>query len=400
MNRKILPLLLLAPLLICNAASIWADSRGLQVRPAGAELFEAEPPQIVTTLFLVTNTSTQQREVEGDIRLPDGWKLIAPEFPFPLEPQQSDLRLVSFFVPSTAIVGKHEITYFVRDREVPSTSSQYSVTVVVLPVPRLEVGLLNIPDYVIAGEDYSVTFVVVNEGNVTEAVRLNIESDPAYPAVADTPAFELAPGESKSVTVTVNTDVGLAEKLNHRLELIATSSEPEQVTLKAEATCLVEIIPRITGSEDEFHRLPVEITFGGVASENGTDGFDLQTQISGRGALDEHGTRYIDFLFRGPDINGGSIFGEHEEYRLSFWTDRYKLHLGDRPYSLSPLTERYLFGRGVETALSLGDLTVGAYQAKSRWLEPQEEQTAAYITFPVGQRVGLDLNYLKKNVSK
>jgi len=165
-NRNLVTLTIVVAVLLFSALSARAERREVQVSPAGAELLEAKPPQILTTLFRVTNNGKQRRKFEASVELPAGWKLITREFPFELAPGQTDLRLVSFLVPYSSLAGKYQITYLVRDREFLSVSDLFPVTIIVLPVPRLELRVLQAPDYVVAGEKYSASFLVVNEGNV------------------------------------------------------------------------------------------------------------------------------------------------------------------------------------------------------------------------------------------
>lgn len=376
--------------------SLQAGEKGVEVRPSEKELLEAEPKRIVTTVFQVTNKTSEKREFTSDVKLPEGWILITRDFPFDLEANKSDIRLVSFFIPQTTLAGKYEITYLVKGRKYPSISDFYTIFVVVLPVTKLEVKLLEAPEYVIAGEDYRASFVVMNQSNIQNTVSIKVDSGGNLPFTLDTEKLQLASGESKKVTVSVETDVKIRKLLKHRLELTVEVLENDKV--KAKDISFVEIIPKITGVEERFHRIPVEMTFRYVTEKDEGDKSGFQTEISGGGTLDEEEKRHIKFLFRGPDIQDKSIFGERDEYRLSYWTKDYELHFGDRSYSLSPLTENYRYGRGIEGRLKLNNFTLGAYQMKTRWLEPEKEQTAAYIDYLIHEKYRIGFNYLKKKL--
>jgi len=353
---------------ICGA-SAQAGGRGIRVRPTGPELIEAEPRQIVTTAFRVSNETAKKREFEARVKLPAGWKPISTEFPFVLGPQQSDIRVVSIFVPLSTLAGKYSITYRVSDRQFPSIGDLYSITVVVLPVSKLEVKLLEVPQFVIAGDQYKASFVILNLGNGPVTVSPKIESGKDYPAIPDTGEVPLKPGESKTINVAVTTDAAINRKTGHRLKLVARVTEPGKPPWEASAESWVEIIPRVTGKVDPFHRLPIEIKLRGGMGENSGSTYVYQAEVSGRGTLDEEGKNHIDFLFRAPNTLHGSVFGSREEYRLSYWTDKYAIHLGDRVYSLSPLTEFFAYGRGIEGKLTLDDFTAGAYHVEFPWRE-------------------------------
>jgi len=397
-NRNLVTLTIVVAVLLFSALSARAERREVQVSPAGAELLEAKPPQILTTLFRVTNNGKRRRKFEASVELPAGWKLITREFPFELAPGQTDLRLVSFLVPYSSLAGKYQITYLVRDREFLSVSDLFPVTIIVLPVPRLELRVLQAPDYVVAGEKYSASFLVVNEGNVAISVALTMKSDEDYTASLDADTIELAPGQARTVVATVTTDADIRRKISHKLRVFAVASGVEQIELMAETTSLVEIAPSITGSEDRYHRIPARMKLVGLFEDSDDDRSGFQTEISGGGPLDEDKSKHIDFLFRFPDLDGDSVLGEKDEYRLSLWTDTYRVDLGDRTYSLSSLTERHIYGRGAEGALTLGEYALGAYYMKTRWVDPQEEQIGAYFKFPVTERADMILNYLSKEM--
>lgn len=156
---------------ILTTTSLQAGQQGIQVNLAGLELIRTEPRQVVTTTFRVTNTSEEEREFIGSVTLPEGWQLITQEFSFELSPNESDVRLVSFFIPQGVLAGSYEITYTVRDQKTPFISDWHSITVEVLPVAGLEVKLLEVPEYIIAGEEYSSHFIIMNQSNITTTLQ-------------------------------------------------------------------------------------------------------------------------------------------------------------------------------------------------------------------------------------
>ena len=118
------------------------------------ELLETGPRQILTTVFRITNPTDEKREFVTEVKLPPGWTPITRDFPFELNPGQTDTKLVSFFVPQTTVAGRYEIIYVIKDRKYPAIHDFYTVYVVVLPVNKLQATLLESPGYVIAGEQY------------------------------------------------------------------------------------------------------------------------------------------------------------------------------------------------------------------------------------------------------
>jgi len=391
--------LLLVIVCILASASAPAEGSGVQVRPTGTGIVETKPREVVTVAVRVTNVGREKAKFLGRVNLPRDWKLVTEDFPFEIAAGESDVRLVSFFAPRVALCGKYRIVYSVTDAAIPSVSDTCTITVIVVPVAKLEATLLRVPQYVIAGEDYQASFFIVNQGNSPSMVAVKVESSDDFPAEVDAENIELGAGESRRVTVTVRSDPEVRRSVRHRLKLTASASELKDQEVSASARSFAEVIPRIAGIEDPFHRLPVKVRFRSVMERNGETEQGFQAEISGSGTLDEQGTKQLDFLFRGPDIWQRSVFGERDEYRLAYQTEKYGVRLGDHYYSLSPLTELYRYGRGAEGRLNLGSFTLGGHRVESRWLEPKEEQTAAHLTYLMNESYQFGLIYLKKNES-
>jgi len=361
------------------------------------ELLETEPRQIVTTVFRVTNPTDQKREFIAEVNLPENWVPITKDLPFELNPTETNTKLVSFFVPQTTLAGRYEFTYVIKDKKYPAIRDFYTVYVIVLPVSKLQVKSLESPGHVIAGEEYRSSFVVTNLGNTEYTINTKVNSGENVPYVIDAEKFTLAPGQSKTVTATVKTDAKIITALKHRLQLAAESVEDSKTKAKVQSESITEIIPRISGVEQPYHTIPTDLTIRYISDKNKDRQSGVQTDIHGEGTLDEEGKNHIKFEARGPDLQQKSVLGERDEYSLSYWTKDYELHFGDRNYSLSGLTENYLYGRGLEGKLNISDdFTLGAYHTKTRWLEPGTEETAAYMDYSINDKSKIGLNYLRK----
>ncbi len=360
-------------------------------------MLETEPRRIATTVFRVINPTNKRQEFIPEVKLPEGWVLITKCFPFELNPNETDAKLVSFLVPQTALAGKYELTYVIKDRKHPSTRDFYTMYVIVLPVRKLQTKLLESPKYVIAGEEYQSSFAVTNQSNTECTVSTKVNSGDNIPWTVDAKKFKLCPGQSRTVVVSVKTDPKATKKLQHHLQFTAEVVQEDKAKVQSTATSIAEIIPRISGVEDRFHKIPAEVTLRYVSQKNNEDTSGLQTEIQGEGTLDEDGKKHIMFRFGGPDIQDKSIFAERDEYILSYWTKDYQFHFGDRSYSLSHLTENYLYGRGLEGRFNINDdFSLGAYYMKTRWLEPGTEETAAYIDYSINEKCKVGLNHLRK----
>jgi len=361
------------------------------------EAIQTKPRQIVTAVIAIKNYTKQTRQLILDMKLPEDWYLITKDFPFLLHPDQTVSKLVSFFVPQTAAAGQYKVTFIAKDENYPSLRDSCSAYVTVLPVNNLQVKLLEAPKYVIAGDQYETSFLVTNNGNVDYNVITEIYSAKKLPFSFQPKEFTLAPGQSKTVNVTVNTEKDINRKLKHFIRLTAQAQQKGETKIKAQSSTRIEILPRISGSKDKYHRIPSELKFTYVSENNADATSGLQVELQGQGTLDEERKKHIKFRFRGPDIQDESIFGRRDEYFLSYWTKDYELHLGDRSFSLSPLTENYLYGRGIEGILHIDQkFDLGAYYLQTRWLNTKTYETAAFINYLMDDKQKIGLNLLRK----
>jgi len=387
-------LLILAQLLFV-ADTLLAQQRGVQVRLSEQELFETLPQNVLTTTFLVTNTSDEDLEFVSDVKLPEGWKLIIPSFPFRLASNAGEIRVVSSFIPQTALAGRYEISYLIRSSKYPSISDFARIYVVVLSVTKLQAKLLEAPEYVIAGSDYEARFSVINESNAEHTVIIKIHSGQDLPYTVESERLKLAPGESSTVKVVIKTDEKIIKGFKHHIKLTVQALEDEET--RGQASSSVDIIPRITGEVDRFHRIPAEMTFRSVGQRADDKKTMFQGEFSGRGPLDEEEDEQIEFLFRGPDtLEDCSIFGEHDRYSAGYQSKSLGLRLGDYYYALSYLTEQTLDGSGIEGELHLSDFGLRAYHMKTRWDYTDEKETALHFDYLFCDRYRIGLNLFKK----
>ncbi len=131
---------------------------------------------------------------------------------FGVPPDYKILEVISKGLTDWACVDDHLMLKYSR-----GLLGSNTIYVVVLPVVKLEVKLLEAPESIIAGEDYKSRFVIVNQSNTENAVKIRIDSSDNLPFAVDADTFRLAPGESKKVNVTVRTDTEITEVLNSKL---------------------------------------------------------------------------------------------------------------------------------------------------------------------------------------
>ncbi len=380
---------LLSLLVACLQPAVARQSRVLDVTSTKGTRVEALPGKLLTLSFRVTNTSTTRQRFESVISVPPGWRKLAGESQFDVESGASDIRLANISVPAEAPAGEYQLRYGIRDQTSPTPIEEVSVTVVVVAIRTVILRLMDSPRLVLAGEAYVSLFLLENNGNVPSIVDLKIRSSNGFPGVADSSLVHLKPGESRSIKVTVRTDVKLLARVKDILEVTAETDR----SVAASASSGVDVVPRVTGVEDLFVEFPIQAT-ARLAGQQGKNG--PQLEIVGVGPLDQTRTDRLDLLIRTPDIQKQSILGQRDEYHLSYTTKTYGVYLGDKSFSLSPLTEYNRYAFGASAIASLQEFSVGAFVNEMRMGDPGQKEWAGFVGYKANERASFSINYLGK----
>jgi len=366
---------------------------GVEVRLISPKLVEIEPGKIVTTTFQITNKTDREEDFFEHLNLPPDWQMITPLTPFKIRPQQRQVKIIAFSVSAASTGGRYELIYSVKSQRDYAIADSDTFAVVVLSKTKIEMHLEDQPQIVIAGDVFPLRVRLMNRGNTQKKMQLESKGNPDYPVEAEPSDMVLEGGKSQVVKLEVKTDKKLSRKITHILTLHAKEGEGKERRAVAVLTVGTEIVPRVSGETDPYHRIPAQLSVIGVA-EGGEKG--LQVELSGSGSLDEKGGKKIDFLLRTPDTQQKSIFGMRDEYRLSYAAPLFGISLGDKPYSLSPLTEFCRYGRGAEGNIHPGPFGAGAYYLETRWDQPAVQEAGAYLSYQMNDLLQIKGNFLNK----
>ena len=384
-------LLIVCILLTLPSASAQGKGQGVDVRASRSKVIQVKPKHIFNAPFRVFNKSGKKRELLEQLDIPEGWRHIASELSFVMEPGDFELRLASVYVPITALAGKYKLVYTIRDPRDRSVIDKEEIQVNVTPVVKLEYVADEVPERVIAGRSYIVKFKVVSSSNVPAEVKVTLTSAYGLAATADATRFKLDPGGSKLITVKVKTTEDIEKKIRHQLNIDASTDAGGGASFSKNIQ--VDVIPRVTGKLNRYRRIPAEfeVVYGHEENEQ-----NVSFQVAGGGLFGKEETHEVDFIFRRPMDTDNTLFGFEEEYRISYWSGQKELHIGDQGYGLSPLTELYRFGRGVEVGAGWKDYLVNGYFMETHLEDPETKQVGTSATYSASELLDLKLNFLKK----
>jgi hypothetical protein len=372
------------------AAPVAAQEGALRVRPADREWVSSKPREVVAATFTVSNLTAQAVDVESHVELPPGWWPVARSLSFVLPPGGSTLRLVSFTIPEDARAGEYDVRFEARDRLHPGVSDAYSLRVNVLGTSRLQVSLLDLPDFALAGDTLAGSAMFRNAGNRELDVGFVAGGRCLGDVSPRTGELRLQPGEVRRVELSFQIETVRA-RCAGRLTVTARAPGSEDVVTGG----AFPVIPRATPF-DAWRTLDsrVESRFVARDSPQGRN-FGWQGIVAGSGVLDEDRKDLLRFQLRGPDRRQSGTFGASEENWLRYDSRSFDAGVGDLVFGLSPLTEPGRLARGAQFAADAGRWGVAAYDMDDVYGSSNADQQGIGTQLRVGPAT-LGANYLRR----
>ncbi|WP_419869622.1 COG1470 family protein [Chryseobacterium sp. CT-SW4] len=256
---------------------------------------------------------------------------------------------------------------------------------------NLSLVSLESPEFIRAGDTIHASFLLKNSGNVTESLFL--ESKNAV--VDENTSLILPPGETKIVTIhkATNPELGQNEYQNLNLSVYSQDNPSENQT----AYVSIKIISVKPVENDIYHRLPIAASLAFIGMENMGryhDGF--QGEIYGKGSLDEENKNKIEFHAVSKNPVEFNSFTQYEEYFINYNRNNFFIHLGDKNYSASYLTEFARYGRGAELRYDFKKFSLGGFYNHPRFFRDIKDEFNIYSTFKIRKESEITAGYLYK----
>lgn len=341
--------------------------------------------------FSLENNSSENKVY--DISVITSSPLITPileKGDFQLPSQETSVYLVPLRISAEAAQGEYSVTLNITDRS--SGMSTQKVSLITIAANRkLSLTPLDSPEFIRAGETIRATFLLKNNGNITENITLESKN-----AVIDhDSSIILAPNESKVVTIhkKTNPELGQNEFQNLNLSVYSKDNPKENQSIYI-STQVISIQP---ANMDIYHRLPVVASLSFVGMKNmGVyhDGF--QGEIYGKGALDKENKNQIEFHAATHNPIELNTFTQYEEYFVNYKRDNLFVHLGDKTYSSSYLTEFARYGRGAEIRYNFNKVSLGGFYNHPRFFRDIKDEFNIYSAFKIRKESEISVGYLYK----
>lgn len=256
---------------------------------------------------------------------------------------------------------------------------------------KLSLTSLNSPELIKAGETIRASFLLKNNGNITE--NLILESKNAV--VENDASIILAPNESKVINIykITNAELGQNEFQNLNLSVYSPGNTKENQT----AYISVKVISIKPVENDIYHRLPVSASLSFIGMKNMgiyDDGF--QGEVYGKGSLDKENKNQIEFHAVSANPVEFNSFTQYEEYFVNYKRNNFFVHLGDKMYSASYLTEFARYGHGAEIRYDLKRFSLGGFYNHPRFFRDIKDEFNIYSTFKIRKESEITAGYLYK----
>ncbi|MCL1671121.1 hypothetical protein [Elizabethkingia ursingii] len=267
-----------------------------------------------------------------------------------------------------------------------------SITIIITGTRNISLTNLNTPEFVRAGESITATFLLKNNGNTTENIKLESSHDSS---IEKDSSFSLASGESRVITIIKKTDpaLGRNEYQNLNLSALAAGYSKEKLT----AYTSVRIIAVKPTEEDVYHRFPVSASVSFIGMRNrGIYENGFQGEIHGKGSLSKENKDMLEFRAVTPNPVEFSAFTKYEEYYINYKNQNLFVHLGDKTFSSSFLTEFARYGRGAELRYDFKKVSIGGFYNHPRFFRDIKEEFNIYSQFRFGKQTEITAGYLYK----
>ncbi|PIF47778.1 hypothetical protein CLU96_4847 [Chryseobacterium sp. 52] len=349
------------------------------------------PGMSTSISFALENNSTENKTYDLTVTTSSSFLTpILAKSEFTMAASESKVYIVPIRIAAEAAQGIYSVILHGTDRN-DGTNFTKTSQITISGNRKLSLTSLNSPEFVRAGETIQASFLLKNSGNVTE--KLILESKNAV--VDHDPSILLAPNESKVIGIykITNPELGQNEFQNLNLSVYAQDNPKENQTAYAS----IKVISVKPVEDDIYHRLPVAASLSFIGMKNMgiyNDGF--QGEIYGKGTLDKENKNQIEFHAVTANPVEFSSFTQYEEYFINYKNKNLFIHLGDKTFSASSLTEFARYGRGAEIRYDFKRFSLGGFYNHPRFFRDIKDEFNIYSTFKIRKESEITAGYLYK----
>lgn len=362
-----------------------------QSNPLASKKDSLMPGMSTSIPFSLKNNSSENKIY--DISITTSSPLIVPileKGEFNIPSQETSVYLVPLRISAEAAQGEYSVMLNMTDLSNGLSTTKVS-QIIIAANRKISLTALDSPEFTRAGEIIRASFILKNNGNITENLTLESKN-----AVLDhDTSIILGPTESKVISIhkKTNPELGQNEFQNLNLSVYSKDNPKENQSVYV-STQVISVQPT---NMDIYHRLPIVASLSFVGMKNMGiyhDGF--QGEIYGKGTLDKENKNQIEFHAATHNPIDLNTFTQYEEYFVNYKRNNLFVHLGDKTYSSSYLTEFARYGRGAEIRYDFNRVSLGGFYNHPRFFRDIKDEFNFYSAFKIRKESEISVGYLYK----
>ncbi len=349
------------------------------------------PPGVTTNLAIrLVNPTKEDELVSLKIQLPKGWKCFSDLKDILALGAQTTMKILSLNIPNYTLAGDYFLEIEVKDK-FGKKLNQIKLPLTIESKYALKVELLHGPEYVFAGETFSVQFMVQNLSNSKADIVAILNGVGANEELRIT----LKPDSNILITKKINTINGILKSVKQNI--ILTASLANKPDINSSNYYSYSLIPNTNIKFDAYNRFPVQYSSFFISDNpRGIRNSAIIADIAGKGFLDNKNTKALSFHLLGPNRQGQPLYGIYDEYFVKYDSKKAAYLIGDNIYNLSYLTEFSRYARGVSASHTFKHFTVGSFITYPRFFPKIKRESSVYISYSLLNQFSLNLGYLNK----
>lgn len=309
-----------------------------------------------------------------------------------LEPQQKRIFIIPLKIAKNCPAGEYELTIKVIDKE-KMFQKNIVLKININKIEKIVITPDKNEDYVKAGDSIYSYFTVKNRGN--QAQVLNLSSSQGK--INSNNTITLQPSEETRIVVQKSTNPSESQ-LNYQLIDLHIHKDSDRKE-KISAYSSINIIPINPVSLDPYKRLPIRAALSYINSERQNKSqMGWQGEIFVLGNLNDKKNDLLELNIVTKNPIEYNLYGQFEQYYGRYSNDKIYIHIGDKSYSSSVLTEYYRYGRGAEINYNFGKFSLGGFYNKPRFYQNIKDEFNFNSTLNISKKDQITLGYTQKNM--
>ncbi|MGQ9809959.1 MAG: COG1470 family protein [bacterium] len=353
--------------------------------------FDAKPGDLISVSFKIANKESLSLALIDTTIAPQGWHIVSPEPEFQVKPLRSATRLIALKVPALCPKGSYFLLYKVSEKSGQGLSMTDTIEVHVSGLANFSLKVENSPSMIVAGEPFELLASIENRGNTKLSVVLTTTCESKCEVLDGIGEIPLEIGEKKSLVIGCLSRSDIKRKSSTVLRIDALAITDDGDSIAATRTVRVDLIPQNVKTANSYVRLPSVFRMTNVADKRG---MGYQIEVIGSGTPWEG--RNLSLNLRSPDIENIGRYTSRDLIYFRYSEKKREIHIGDKGYSLSPLLERYNYGRGIEIRQEWKGLSFHTFFVRRRWESPSTNEGALAVGVKLSESARLGFNALSR----